>query len=64
MRGFLSILVGLMMIATLGVLLAGAFTMARAEGDPRRSNMLMRWRVILQFGAIVLFIIFMSLLRG
>jgi len=34
------------------------------EGDPRRSNKLMQWRVALQALAILLFAAIMMLLRG
>jgi hypothetical protein len=63
MRGFLTIVIGLLMLGTLGVLLAGLVGMAR-EGDPRRSNKLMQWRVLLQGATILLFVILMSLLRS
>lgn len=63
MHGFLAVLVGILMLATLGVLIAGAVGMLR-EGNPRRSNKLMQWRVLLQGAAILLFIILMSLLRS
>ena len=39
-----------------GVLFAGVFGLARGT-DPARSNALMRWRVLLQFGAIALFML-------
>lgn len=63
MHGFITVLIGIMLLATLGVLLAGIVGMAR-EGDPRRSNRLMQWRILLQGATIVLFVIFMSLLRS
>jgi hypothetical protein len=63
MHGFLMALTGLLLLSTLGVLLAGMVGMARGM-DPRRSNKLMQWRVILQGSAILLFIIMMSLLRS
>ena len=63
MHGFLTVLIGLLMLSTLGVLVAGMVGMVR-EGDPRRSNKLMQWRVLLQGLTIVLFMIFMSLLRS
>ena len=63
MRGFFMIVVGLMMLATLGVLLAGMIGMVR-ETDPRRSNKLMQYRVIFQAGALALLVIMMLLLRG
>jgi hypothetical protein len=63
MHGFLAVLVVLLMLATLGVLIAGMIGMAR-EGSPRRSNKLMQLRVLLQGAAILLFVILMSLLRS
>lgn len=62
MELLLPILVALAMAATLGVLFVGIFNMARG-GDPRRANKLMRYRVWLQGGALLLFVIFMMLYR-
>ena len=47
MHAVLTVLVGILMLATLGVLLFGLVGLVR-EGDPRRSNKLMQWRVLLQ----------------
>jgi ABC-type glycerol-3-phosphate transport system permease component len=48
------------MMITLGVLLLGLFSMARGgDFDKRNANKFMRWRVIAQGIAILLFIIFM-----
>jgi hypothetical protein len=63
MHGFLTVLVAILMLATLGVLIAGMIGLVR-EGDPRRSNKLMQWRVLLQGATILLFVILMSLLRS
>jgi hypoxia induced protein len=63
MHSFLAVLVGILMLATLGVLIAGMVGMVR-EGDPRRSNKLMQWRVLLQGAAILMFIVLMTLLRS
>jgi hypothetical protein len=63
MHSFLVVLIGILMLATLGVLIAGMVGMVR-EGDPRRSNKLMQWRVLLQGAAILMFVILMSLLRS
>jgi hypothetical protein len=63
MHAFLIALIGILMLATLGVLLTGMIGMAR-EGNPRRSNKLMQLRVLLQGAAILLFVILMSLLRS
>ena len=63
-KTFLAILVALLMFATLGVLFAGLFGLVRGGGDPARSNQLMRWRVILQGAALLLFALLMTLLRS
>jgi len=63
MRGFFTVVIALLMLGTLGVLLAGMVGMVRGGGDPARSNRLMRWRVMLQGAALLLFAIMMSLLR-
>lgn len=63
MQTALIILIGLAMLATLGVLFAGVIGLARGN-DPARSNALMRWRVLLQFGAILLFMLLVWLARG
>jgi NADH:ubiquinone oxidoreductase subunit 6 (subunit J) len=64
MKTFLTVLVVVAMLGTLGVLFAGVFGMVRGGGDPARSNALMRWRVILQAVTLVLFVLLMSLLRA
>jgi hypothetical protein len=63
-KTFLTLLIALLMLATLGVLFAGLFGLVRGGGDPQRSNVLMRWRVILQFAALLLFGLLMALLRS
>jgi Hypoxia induced protein conserved region len=63
-KTFLAILVALLMFATLGVLFAGLFGLVRGGGNPVRSNQLMRWRVILQGAALLLFMLLMTLLRS
>lgn len=63
MHAFLAVLIGILMLATLGVLLAGMVGMAR-QGNPRRSNKLMQLRVLLQAAALLLFVILMALLRS
>ncbi len=60
---FLLIPVVILMLATVGVLLVGVFGLARGGGDPMRSNQLMRWRVLLQGAALLLFVIVMSLMH-
>lgn len=63
MQTVLMILVAIAMLATLGVLLAGVVGLARGN-DPTRGNVLMRWRVLLQFGAILLFMLLVAIARG
>ena len=63
MRIFLAILIGLLMLGVVGVLFAGLIGVARGGGDPERSNRLMRWRIILQAAAILLFLLLITLLR-
>jgi len=62
MTNFLTGLLFLLMAAVLAVLGAGILGLARG-GDPQRSNRLMRWRVILQGAAIVVFVLLL-LSRG
>ncbi len=63
MQTFLMVLVGLAMLATLGVFFAGMFGFVRGEGDPHRANRLMRWRVLLQAAALGLFVLLLSMLK-
>ena len=52
------ILAGIAMLVTLGVLFSGLITMARGgEFNRKHSNKLMRWRVIAQGVALLLFAI-------
>jgi hypothetical protein len=61
MKLFLMILLGIDMLAVVAVMLAGALGMASPGRDPRTSNKLMRWRVILQGIAIGLVVILMMM---
>lgn len=62
MKTMLIVLLVLAMAATLAVLFAGMIGLVRG-GDPRRSNTLMRWRVVLQGAALLIFIALLSLMR-
>ncbi len=56
MNGFFVVLLGLALLAVLGVLFAGLFSMARGGAfNEKYGNRLMRWRVALQGLAILLF---------
>ncbi|TLU72006.1 twin transmembrane helix small protein [Lichenicoccus roseus] len=63
MRTLLTLLMVFAMIGTVGVLAAGVVGFVRGGGDPRRSNRLMRWRVILQASAILLFVLLLTIFR-
>ncbi len=63
MKVAVAVLMFIVMLATVGVLLAGVFGMARGS-DPARSNQLMRWRIMLQAGALILFAILMMILKS
>lgn len=63
MKTLLTILTGMGMLATLGVLLAGMLGLTRADGNASRSNMLMRWRVILQGITLALFALLLLVSR-
>ena len=60
MTTLLMVLVGLSMLATLGVMFAGMLGLVRSEeAGGARSNTLMRWRVILQGVTLALFVMLM-----
>jgi hypothetical protein len=63
MQGFLIFLVVVAMLGTLGMLFAGLIGLVRDDNNPARANALMRWRVVLQGAALLLFMLLISLLR-
>ena len=63
MHTVLIILAVLAMVATVGMLLAGLIGVARGSPDPARSNRLMRYRVVFQGVAVLLFIVLLSLMQ-
>ena len=62
MRTILVLGVILAALATLAVLVRGIIQMFRGN-DPRRSNKYMQMRVVLQFLALILVVLFMTLFR-
>lgn len=60
---FVTILVVLAMIGTVGMLIAGLVSVARGSPDPARSNRLMRWRVLLQGAAVLMFVLLLTIMR-
>lgn len=63
MQTFLTILLVVLMLATLAVLGAGVVGMIRGSNDPRRSNALMRYRVLFQMAAILVFGLILWLMK-
>lgn len=63
MRNVLLGLIGLALIGTLGVLFAGLINLAHPNHDPRRSNALMTWRIIMQGTALFLIAILLLVAR-
>ncbi len=61
---FLTILVALAMLATLGILFAGMLGMVKGKHDPARSNKLMQWRIIMQGVALLLFVLLLTMLKS
>lgn len=51
-------------LAVMAVLVVGVVNMARKDHSPRTSNRLMMLRVGLQFGAVVLLVLFLMFGRG
>ena len=63
MSGFVMVLLVLAMLATVGVLFFGLFSMARGgEFNQRNSNKLMRARIICQAVALALFALLMVIM--
>lgn len=62
MTRFVTVLVVLAMLATVGMLFAGLVSMARG-GVPGRANKLMQYRVMFQGAAIALFVVLLTLLK-
>jgi hypothetical protein len=63
MKTLLTVLLVLAMLATLGVLAMGVVGMLRG-GDPRRSNRMMRMRVVLQGAALAVLAALLLLLKN
>ena len=63
MSGFVIVLLVLAMLATVGVLFFGLFSMARGgEFNQRNSNKLMRMRIVCQAVALALFALLMVIM--
>lgn len=54
----LKILIIISVIITAGIMFAGVFSMTKVDGDGRKSNMIMRYRVVSQFITILLIVLY------
>lgn len=63
MKTFLMVLLGIDMVAVVGVMLAGAIGIVDAKRSGQTSNRLMRWRVTLQAVAVGLVVLLMMMGR-
>ena len=63
MTTFMTVLVIVAMVGVVGVLFAGLLGLARGGENGAMSQGLMRWRVILQGVALVLFVVLLLLMR-
>lgn len=64
MQTLLEILIPISVIATIGIMFAGAFTMTKKVNDGRQSNKLMRYRVASQFITVVLIVLYIWIRNG
>lgn len=55
------VMIGLAAFATLAVVVIGVINMSRKGHNPRTSNKLMQWRIILQAVAVALIMLFIFL---
>ena len=58
MQTLLEILIPISIIITVGIMFGGAFTMTKREEDGRKSNKMMRFRVLSQFISIILIVLY------
>ena len=58
------ILTGAAMLATLGTLFAGMLGLVKDDATGERSNLMMRWRVILQGVTLALFALLLLVMRA
>jgi hypothetical protein len=63
MQTFVTVLLILAMLGTLGTFFAGMLGLARGQ-DGARSNALMRWRVMLQGLSLALFVVLLLMTRA
>jgi hypothetical protein len=65
MESYVPFILAAALLAVVAVLFAGLFAMARGgEFNRKHGNKLMRWRVVLQGSAIILFVLAVLIARG
>lgn len=57
----LKVLIGISVIITIGIMFAGIFTMTKVEDTGKKSNMMMRYRVLSQFITVLLIVLYIFL---
>ena len=58
MQTILEILIPISLVLTVGIMFGGAITMTKVDGDGRKSNKMMRYRVLSQFISILLILLY------
>lgn len=58
MQTILEILIPISIIITVGIMFGGAFSMTKSEGNGKKSNKMMRYRVLSQFISIILIVLY------
>mgnify|MGYP001380937498 FL=1 len=58
MQTILEILIPISIIITVGIMFGGAFSMIKSEGNGKKSNKMMRYRVMSQFISIILIVLY------
>ncbi|MBT5766922.1 MAG: twin transmembrane helix small protein [Emcibacteraceae bacterium] len=58
MQTILEILIPISIIITVGIMFSGAFSMTKSESDGKKSNKMMRYRVLSQFISVILIVLY------
>ncbi|MDG1438842.1 MAG: HIG1 domain-containing protein [Emcibacteraceae bacterium] len=57
----LKIIIAISVVITVGIMFAGAFTMTQAKDSGKKSNMMMRYRVLSQLVTVLLIALYLFL---
>lgn len=58
MQTILEILIPISIVITVGIMFGGAFSMTKSDGNGKKSNKMMRYRVLSQFISIILIVLY------